>query len=322
MQKLFEGVFLLYGQVVGRPLTLTYLHGDRASLLLDTGCAGDPHGFITEQIGAAGGDPSALTWIVNTHSDLDHTGGNHAMKQIAPRAMLACGDADREAIEDPAVLLIKRYDHYRADHGIFYNAESQAWILAQSGAYTPVDLTFTGGEMLRLSDDWTVEIVMLTGHAKGHIGILDRKNRALYGGDAIQGSVYLGLDGTPKLCPTYLHVDDYLNTIRLIEHLPIDTYVGCHWSVKHGDAVRDFCAESREFVRRAENAVLASLADQPRTLREIILQIAPSLGDWEHTPAQDLELVFALEGHVSQLTERGKLIATRSAEGILRYGLS
>ena len=320
MQPLFENVFMLEGEVGGRPLQLMYLRGDHASLLLDTGCAGDPEKFIAAQIREAGGDPASLTWIVNTHCDLDHVGGNHAMKQIAPRAILACGDADRALCSDPDVLFRLRYDAYRADHGIFYNADQAAWTRQQSGTRQPVDLTFIGGEHITLSDDWEVEIVALPGHAKGHIGIFDPKNNALYGGDSLQGSVYLGLDGTPRLCPTYLHVDDYLNTIRFVEHLSISTFVGCHWSVKRGDEIRDFCAESRAFIQRADQLIL-DLVKTPHTLREICLTLAPALGDWEHVPALDLELVYALSGHVDRLVERGKIVSRRNAEGKLEYAL-
>ena len=42
MQELFNGVFMLEGDVGGRPLRLMYLQGETASLLLDTGCANDP----------------------------------------------------------------------------------------------------------------------------------------------------------------------------------------------------------------------------------------------------------------------------------------
>src|SRR5690606_29033294 len=146
------------------------------------------------------------------------------------------------------------------------------------------------------------------------------KNNALYGGDSIQGSVYLGLDGTPRLCPTYLHVDDYLNTIRFVEHLSISTFVGCHWSVKRGDEIRDFCAESRAFIQRADQLIL-DLVKTPHTLREICLTLAPALGDWEHVPALDLELVYALSGHVDRLVERGKIVSRRNAEGKLEYAL-
>lgn len=332
MQTLFQddagSVHLLEGDVGGRPLNLIYLKGKDASLLWDTGCAGDPERFIVPQIIEAGGDPTQLTWIINSHTDLDHQGGNYEMKQIAPRALLAAGDADQSAAESPEALLNIRYNHYIPDHGIGYDEQTRENILKQSGYHQPLDLTLVGGESLRmdqkhLGEAWSIEVVALPGHAKGHLGLYDSWHRALYGGDAIQGSNYLGLDGTPKLCPTYLHVDDYLNTIRFIEHLFIDQYVGCHWPVQTNLAHWNFCAESRNFVLRADQLMLQAVGEKPRTLRELCLHLGPQLGDWSHGKnGVDLELVFALEGHVSRGVERGWLKATRNAEGILVYELA
>ncbi|RME86238.1 MAG: MBL fold metallo-hydrolase [Caldilineae bacterium] len=303
MQQLFDGVYMLEGEVGGRPLQLVYLRGDSASILLDTGCARDPVQFIIPQMQEAGGTPTDLTWIINTHCDLDHTGGNHLMKQYAPQAILACGDADRPACMGPQALFQLRYDAYRGDHQIYYDEETRRWILDQSGQDQPIEATFVGGEHLLLGSDWVVEVVALPGHSHGHLGILDRKNRALYAGDAIHGRVYLGFDGKEKLPPTYLHVDEYLATIRLVEHLPIDTFVGCHWPVMRGEEIARFCAESRQFVEQAESMLLEYLAE-PHTLREACLALGPRLGDWPHGPL-DLELVFALNGHLQRLLQRG-----------------
>jgi glyoxylase-like metal-dependent hydrolase (beta-lactamase superfamily II) len=310
MQQLFDGVFLLEGEVGGRPLQILYLRGESASILWDTGCASDPPKFIAPQIREAGGDPATLTWIINSHPDVDHTGGNHAMKQIAPSALLACGDANRAECSSGADLIRLRYEAYHADHQMFYTGATLDWLQREAGQPQPVEVTFTGGERLRLGDGWDIEIVSLPGHAKGHLGLLDRRHAALYGGDAIQGSVYLGLDGQPKLAPTYLHVDDYLNTARFIEHLPITTYVGCHWPIKRGAEIAEFCAESRAFVQRADELLLEALRTSPAlTLRDLCLTLGPALGDWPHTPDLDSELVYALHGHVSRLLDRRLITA-------------
>ncbi|MBW4436318.1 MAG: MBL fold metallo-hydrolase [Pleurocapsa minor GSE-CHR-MK-17-07R] len=311
MKKIFDGVYMLEGDVVGRPLQLMYLRGNRASLLLDTGCAGDPERFIVPQIREAGGDPAALTWIINSHTDFDHTGGNHAMKRIAPRALLACGDDDAEAAADPNELFSVRYDAYREPHGIFYDEGSVRFILGQSGSPEPIDVTFVDGETIRLGDDWEVQVIALPGHADGHIGIYDEKHHALYGADAIHGAVYTGLDGLPKLPPTYLFVDDYLDTIDLIESLPLDVYIGCHWPVKRGAEIAAFCKESRDFVYKADEALMALLAKGPVTAREACLTLGPILGDWEHTPGLDVELIFAINGHLERLVDQEKAVVSR-----------
>jgi hypothetical protein len=127
----------------------------------------------------------------------------------------------------------------------------------------------------------------------------------LYGGDAIHGNGYLGLDGAMKLCPTYENVDEYLATISLIESLPISTYVGCHWPVKKDGEVAAFCGESREFVELADRLLSAQLAT-PHSLREICTALGLKLGDWPR--AHDIELVYALAGHLRRMVNSGTAV--------------
>ena len=110
------------------------------------------------------------------------------------------------------------------------------------------------------------------------------------------------MDGTMKLCPTYENVEEYLSTISLIERLPISTYVGCHWPVKRDGEIAAFCRESREFVELADR-LLAEELQEPRSLREVCTALGPKLGDWPR--ANDIELVYALAGHVRRMVSSG-----------------
>jgi len=114
--------------------------------------------------------------------------------------------------------------------------------------------------------------------------------------------ICVGLDGEWKLCPTYTDPHATLGTLQLIEHLPITTYVGCHWPVKRGKEIWEFCTETREFVQKAERLLLASL-ETPKSLRELCLEQGPLLGDWPRSA--DIDLSFSLSGHLSSLKSRG-----------------
>lgn len=223
------------------------------------------------------------------------------MKQLARGAVLACGEADRHICQGLDALMRYRYDVYRADHQIFYEGDTLAWFHAEGGHPQPIDVTFRGGEHVRLGANWEVEILPVPGHAKGHLAVYDPKHRALYGGDAIHGRGYHGFDGTMKLCPTYADIDDYLETITLIENLPITTYAGCHWPVKTERGIGEFCRESRHFVDYTDR-LLIELLRTPHSLREICMALGPKLGDWPRDA--DIELVYALAGHVDRLLER------------------
>jgi hypothetical protein len=79
----------------------------------------------------------------------------------------------------------------------------------------------------------------------------------------------------------------------LIEHLDIDYYVSCHWPIKKGPAIAEFCDETRAFVKRAE---LLLKAEGTTELRDACLKLGPRLGDWPE-PIH-LELAYAMAGHL------------------------
>ena len=292
MRKLFDSVYLLEGQVGVRPLYLPVLRGKEGALLLDTGCAEHVESLILPGFAELGIHQEDVRFVINTHPDSDHVGGNAGIKRWAPRTLLCCGDADRHLIDDPRELFRHRYDAYR-QYGVFYADATAKNIHRDLGDAQPVDLTFRGGERIRLEPDWEVEVLHLPGHSKGHLGVLDLRNRVLFGGDAIQGSVYLDVTGKPALCPTYLYPESYLQTCQLIEHLDLDYYVSCHWPIKKDREIAEFCDESRAFVERTE---LLLKSQGVTDLREACLTLGPQLGKWPD-PVH-LELAYAMAGHL------------------------
>lgn len=316
--KIFDGVHMIQGEVGGRPLQLMLLVGDK-SLLMDTGCPPDPKKVILPYFKKIGLNPRDLTYIVNTHCDFDHTCGNWGMKQAAPQALLGCGKPDEEMCASPLDLFTLRYNSYKHDHGIFYSGDVKKWILQQCGNHPqPMDICWMGGEKIRLSRDWEVELLHVPGHSHGHLAVLDRKHRAVYSADAIHGRELRGLDGSVKLCPTYLWIDEYLQTIQRIENLDVDTLIGCHWPIKRGTEIRAFCAESRNYCLEAEQQILRELRASKGglTLRDLCLQCGPRLGSWDH--ATDIELVYTFNGHVLRLESLG-LIKVDRTNRLLKY---
>lgn len=119
MIQLFESVYLLNGIVGKRPIYLPLLAGKWGCLLLDTGCSYHVKDLILPALDQLEIRPERLRYIINTHPDSDHVGGNAGMKRWSPTAILCCGDADRFQIDDPKALFATRYDAYRS-HGVFY----------------------------------------------------------------------------------------------------------------------------------------------------------------------------------------------------------
>jgi glyoxylase-like metal-dependent hydrolase (beta-lactamase superfamily II) len=313
-------IHLISGLVGTRPLQLYFLNGTERGALLDTGCAPDPERLIFPYLREIGLEASDIDIVINTHCDLDHCGGNHAVKNANPQAQITCGEADRPLIENPQTMWDLRYNAYEAEHGIHYDEAGREAIFDSLGSSQPVDWTWTGGETLDLGGGWRIEIHRTPGHSRGHLAIFDPRSGTMLTGDAVQGSVYLDKDGAPALCPTYLQVNSYLKTIDYLESLPIKLLAGCHWPLKREGEVREFLEESREFVERADELILARLACCPHgaSLRELIDSVGPELGSWP--AAANLELVYALAGHLERLVCAGK-ITTLSGTPPLRYTL-
>lgn len=311
--NIYPGADLIECEIGGRPLYLPLLREDDESLLVDCGTHNHASKDVPEFLKRLGFTADDLTWLIMTHPDGDHCGGSAEIKRRYPKVRLACGDADREMIESPEYLFSFRYDAYRKDHGVFFDEKTAQDIKHCSSDPQKVTFTFVGGETLRLGSNRVMEIWHLPGHSHGHLGIYDRNHETLFYGDAIQGAGYKSLHGTWSLCPTYIYVDAYLQTIRSIENSPAETIIGCHWPVLRGkDAIRLFCAESRNFVAQADRLITDYLQahNSGATLRELCEELSDELGDWPQ--AVRLELANALSGHLQRGVDTGRFEVDRS----------
>ena len=319
MVELVPGVHRIEAQVGGRPLYLFAFLGERR-LLLDAGCASTVDEFIAPFLDGLGIGLADLDVLVVTHSDLDHQGGAHLLKRANPSLWVTCGVLDIPLISDPEALIARRYQAYAELHGIAPDAGALAWMRRESGGPVRVDVGWCGGELLELGPDWTVRILHVPGHSVGHLAVYDERSGALFGGDCLQGSVYLGLDGTPKLCPTYTHVDDYLATANQVESLAPRELHGCHWPAARGDEVTAFIAETRDYVEHLDGLVRACLTE-PLTLDALIADVNQRLDPpWPDEVAS--ELVYSVHGHAERLVALGAATCTRGDDGRLVYEMA
>ncbi len=312
--EIYPGADLIACEINGRPLYLPLLREKGEAMLIDCGTRVHASKDVPAYLNDVGVNQEKLSWLIMTHPDGDHCGGSAEIKQRYPGVRLACGEVDRAMIESPDFLFTFRYDAYRRDHGIYFDAQTAQDIRNCSSQPQPVTLGFIGGESMRIGKDRTLEIWHLPGHSHGHLGVYDRKHRALFYGDAIQGAGYQSLNGGWSLCPTYLYVNAYLQTIRTIENSDSEMIIGCHWPVLRGkEAIRQFCAESRDFVLQTDRLITNYLRSHVAgaTLRELCKELSDQLGDWPH--AVYLELANALSGHLDRATEIGRILVDRSA---------
>jgi glyoxylase-like metal-dependent hydrolase (beta-lactamase superfamily II) len=314
--EVVQGVHRIDAEVGGRPLYLFLFLGDR-NLLLDAGLASTVGDSIVPALDGLGLRAQDLDMLVITHPDLDHQGGARALRSANPSLLVTCGVLDMPLVSDPDVLSARRYDAYRADHAIAYDTDTLASMRLNSGAPEGVDIGWAGGELLRLAGDWQLRVLHVPGHSPGHVALFDERSQALFSADSVQGSVYLGLDGTRKLPPTYTHVDPYLQTVATIEALAPRSLHGSHWPAHFGDEVGAFLAETRDYVDDLDRLVRDSL-DEPLTLKELVARTNSRLDQpWPEDLAG--ELVYSVHGHAGRLVERGLATAERGPDGVVVY---
>ncbi|MHB8736477.1 MAG: MBL fold metallo-hydrolase [Terriglobales bacterium] len=297
--ELYPGVHQIRSLFGGRNLFQYVFVGEQV-ILLDSGVAETPEKTIFPYLESVGVAPQRLALAVTMHADLDHQGGNSALRDAARHVQLACHAADRVLIEHPEALYALRYDHLHASCGTPAPRDA----IPQAGGPVLMDVLLQGGERLRLAPDWELEVWHVPGHSDGHLAIYDAKHRAVFTSDAVQSAFCPMASGAPAFGPTYYGVDAYLATIHFLEQQPLEHLYSGHWPDCHGAGVLAFLDSSRQFVERTE-ALLPAQLDRPQgaSLGELVNVLAPKLGDWPRH--NDWLLMWALYGHLVRLEQRG-----------------
>jgi glyoxylase-like metal-dependent hydrolase (beta-lactamase superfamily II) len=293
------------------------LVGEQAAAVVDTGIDSSVAGVLTPYLDSIGLARRRVRYVLNTHADMDHTGGNAALRAELPEAVFMCHLLDRAWVEDLERMIQERYLEFRDGHGVQDPDEVIEWYRANA-RHVPVDLALSGGERLRLDPGWEVELMHTPGHSWGHMSVYDRRSRALIIEDAVLGSAVPYPDGRPSAPPSYRYLDTYLTTIQRLQSLDVDILLTGHFPVMRGPAAAQFLAESRAFCERYETELGEYLQStpEPRSLRQAIDHLSPRLGGWPQE-ARD-QMSYSLLGHLESLEQR-RLVERQEQDGRTVY---
>ena len=309
--ELYERAYRIESLFGGRNL-FQYLLAGRNTVLVDTGVAETPEKVIFPYMERLGLGPDKLTFVVTTHADLDHQGGNDAIKVASPRTLLTCGEADRELVEDPRQLYDRRYNFLREEHDVGFDSDPSP----DAGRPRHMDATFSGGEKLLLDDDWPLEVLHVPGHTHGHLALYDSKNKTAFVGDAVHGRGCTKARGGMAIPVTYYYVDTYLSTLRYLESLAISTLYSGHWPIMTGEEFYDFISDSRQTVEIFDRTIISSLTKHTSglTMKELIDEVSNAVGEW---PKETWSLaMFPVKGHMDRLEQLGKVRAIRGTRPV------
>ena len=296
------GVHRIESVLGPRPFSQYLLSGER-TMLVDTGVAETPGRVILPYLDGVGLDPADLDFVLNTHADVDHFGGNAEVRGAAPGAVFCAHGADVAWIESRERILRERYGWYAA-HDVDYAPETKTWLRDAMGPDVPVDLRLVGGEGFRLGPNLVVEVLHLPGHSPGHVGLWEPSSGTAIITDAALGNGLLDMEGNVISPPPYFDVTAYEGSMRLLRDLSPRRLLTAHYDVMEGEQADKFLQASAEFVRRARRAVSGALAERGElNLRGLLEATNPELGPFT---VMENELAGTLRAHARELVAAGR----------------
>src|SRR3954451_13562376 len=282
------GIHRIEGDLGERYVCQYLLAGSRRSLLIDTGLREMPSTVIAPYLDGRGVD-----WVLISHADVDHCGGNALARSLWPDAVWLCGEADRPWIESNAAMLAGNYLWYSA-YGFGPSEDDVAFLRHELGGDAPVDVGLRGGETLSLGGR-RFEVLALPGHTPGHLGLWQAGTGTAIIIDAVLSDGVYDRSGARLIPPRYYDAAAYEATIRRVRSLDPELLLTAHYDVMDRAAAREFLDRSLDFVRSVRAAVRSARTTELRALTALVDE---AVGPF---PAFTHELAASVRAHLAEL---------------------
>jgi glyoxylase-like metal-dependent hydrolase (beta-lactamase superfamily II) len=282
VSEVAPGIHRIESDLGPRFMAQYVLAGSERTVLVDTGLASTP--------GAALGEPDL---VIVSHADVDHCGGNRALRERCPRARFACHAADRAWIESNAAMLAGNYLWYEP-YGFGPAPADRDFIARELGGDAPVDELVGDGDAIELGGGWEVVVLHLPGHTPGHIGLWDERSGSALVLDAILERGVYDRAGTLLIPPRIYDTAGYRATIERVRALRPRRLLTAHFDLLEGDAVTRFLDRSAEHDDGVAAAVREGLAAGTTRLRDLTALADRRLGPYREFTH---ELAAAVRDH-------------------------
>lgn len=279
--------------------------GDK-SLLLDTGLPDTPEKAILPYMKDIEFDPDRLTFVLNTHADGDHYGGNGAMKRLSPHAVFLAMKDEQPLLEDNDHNFEERWIHLE-ESGWKMPEDFKNAVLAGYDEPLIMDVVIQDDTRIRLRDDWELVILHTPSHTRGSLIVYDPKNSSLFTGDAFHGRYCPSHSGEPRVPPIYDNVEGYLDTIDRVASLNAQALYSSHWpNYQSREEVANFLQESKEYVLNADRLIEQKVRQSPDgvTLAECTRFLNEQTDKWQEEFVQTLLAITTL-AHLEALARKG-----------------
>ncbi len=258
--EIAQGVHRIESSLGERFMAQYVLAGSERTVLFDTGMPYTPADTLAPYLESIGLGLGAVDDVLISHADLDHSGGNRALRELHARARFACHELDRRWIESNDAMVAENYLWHEAYGFDEPDAAGREELKALCGGDAPIDEGLRGGETIRLAEDWRVEVLHLPGHTFGHIGLWDPRSRAALVIDAVLERGVYANDGRLLIPGRIYDVAAYRETIRRIRALEPELLLTAHYPLMNAADGRAFLDRSLAFSDELEQAVRAEIA--------------------------------------------------------------
>jgi len=311
VSEILPGLFRIGGKL-GDRFFYQYLFLDEKSLLVDTGIPATANEVILPAFHEIGLRPSDLDFVLVTHADVDHFGGNRVIKRHALKANFIAHELDAPFIENKRKILEQRYGWY-AKYGIAYPPKTWSWLNKAAGDPIPLDLHLSGEMSLRIGKERKLKLLHLPGHSEGHMGVYDEGADAAVIGDSILGNGLFNTTLELIAPPPYVNVEAYENTIGRIQSLNLQHLLTGHYPTFRGKEIAGFLEESIHFVKRLGQQLFEALKEDHGglELKDLLADTDRRLGPFR---AFSNELASSIRAHLLQF-EAQKKIGRRTKHG-------
>ena len=318
--ELSPGLHRIECPIGPRYVAIYAIVGSKYTLLVDTGFDDSIRTTVVNYFKEKKLSLDAVKYVINTHSDYDHTGGNKAVRELMPNALICAGERDRAMIENLNSMFSDRYNEFEKEHGFPESKEAKDFIMTVAFE-TNVDIGFAGNERIDLGGRY-VEILHTPGHSWGHVSILDEKSGAIIIGDAVLGNSVLLADGQAAFPPTYRFVEAYRSTIRLLKGYKPSEILTSHYPRYVGQAGIDLLDLSLNYTDLIEQICLDTLksAGKALTMMELIEISHDRMGVWVD-PAYKY-LAYPVLGHLEVLESYQKIERSKNSAGLAQFQLA
>ncbi len=301
--EILPGLFRI-GDRLGEKIFYQYLFFGERSILVDTGVPNTPESVILPAFEEIELKPSKLDYVLITHSDVDHFGGNHSIRKSAPKASFISHELDAPMIENKEKILKERYGWYER-YGIGYSDETWEWLEQSAGTPIALDLRLSDEISITLAKDKVLRLVHLPGHTAGHMAVYDRATSAIVIGDAILGNGVPNTSLQVVAPPPYYDAYAYRSSIQKVLRLKPKHLFAAHYPPMHGEEVSRFLKQSLEFVQKLQKNIISILKEDKRSLelKEILEEVDTRMGPFR---SFSNELAASIRAHLQEFEKTGR----------------